>query len=181
MAARLLTGVLAALLVQGCLIPQDDPLLPDLPPKRNTAPLLSDDSAAPAQQGRTLFLGDGCLPKDRPFQIGVKDPDLGDDIRSRWFVDDLNFTQPSVEGNQLPRPTSPERGIVTPLETLYASKLFSAGPHYVTVVVADREFIPGGIELKLETFDLPDGGSIPDSSKPAQHTWNVITDPSPCR
>jgi hypothetical protein len=68
------------------------------------------------------------------------------------------------------------------LNLLYqaGSKLFTATTHSVTVVVTDRRFPPTGIVLDLANLDLPDGGTVKDSSLPVQYTWEVTTDLSTC-
>ncbi len=184
MAGRLLRVAVAALLTQGCLLPQEDPVLPDLPPKRNTPPELRFDTAVPARRNTVLNLDPLCPNKDRPFSIGVVDPDLGDTIYSRWYVDDdSKFTSLGVEGKGLdPRPTVPERGILKPIEVFYSTgALLSPMAHFVTVVIADRPFPPEGINLVLGNLDLPDGGTTPDTTKTAQYTWEVITDRTTCQ
>ena len=184
MAGRLLCTALAAVLVQGCLIPQEDPVLPDLPPKRNTPPVLVLDSATPMKRGTTLFLNPSCMSKDRRFAIAVVDPDLGDKIVTRWFVDhDDKFTTLPVNGTEFPSGAKfAERGIAKPIELFYTSgRLFDPpGAHWVTVVISDRAFLPEGIDVTLGTFDLPDGGTTPDMTTTAQYTWEVITDKTNC-
>lgn len=183
MAGRLLWLLVAAAVEQGCVLPQDDQVLPNLPPAKNTAPRLVTEGATPAPRGSTIFLGNNCL--DRPFAIGVIDPDEGDTIRSKWFVDnDEKFTTLAFDGAA----TGPTR-IVKPIPLFYLPAQPLSQPnadgfntHYVTVVVADREFLPGSIDLKLESFDLPDGGTVKQSSRTVQYTWNVLTDPTtPCQ
>jgi hypothetical protein len=185
MAGRLLMVGMTALLVHGCLIPQDDPVLADLPPKKNTSPILLTPGAAPAQHDYILHLRSDCPNKDRPFSIGVVDPDLEDIIESRWYVDPsplFDDTIP-VSSESFPKGTvKEERGSLRPLNLLYqaGSKLFTATTHSVTVVVTDRRFPPTGIVLDLANLDLPDGGTVKDSSLPVQYTWEVTTDLSTC-
>lgn len=186
MARRLLSVGMAAVLVHGCLIPQDDPVLPPLPQKMNRSPEVRLDSATPASHGAVIKVDPTCIAaagKDRPFGILVVDEDLDDRIQTRWFVDpDIKFTTVYVEGAALTGKTA-ERGISRPLDLFYgaSSPLYQAGPHTVIVVVSDRDFIPGGIDLVLGEFENPDGGTIADVSRTARYTWEVTTDRSTCQ
>lgn len=178
MAGTLLRGALAALLVQGCLLPQEDPTLPDLPPKQNTPPELLEDTAFPARKDTLLRLSSLCAKKDRPFQIAVSDVDPSDTIESRWFVDDdRTFDTLPINGTSLPKSTVPARGVVRPSELFYTTgKLIISGSHKVTVVVADRRFKSVGIDVQLDVFDLPDGGTVSDTTTTRNYMWDVITD-----
>ncbi len=196
LARRLLSTAVFAVLVHGCLIPQDDPVLPDLPRKRNTPPKLLPGTAVPQQRDFVIDLGPGCNPP--VFSIGVMDPDLGvpavagrsevETIGHRWFVDhDQKFTTDFEEGGELPSdggPTS-ERGTLTIPGALFQPKqeLFKQGNHYITVVVADRDFIaytePNSVRIDLRLLKpspLPDGGTTPDTSSIDTYTWEVATD-----
>lgn len=185
MAGRLLWVGVAALLVQGCLIPQDTPVLPDLPQKKNTTPTLLISSASPDKpKGNRINLSSGCNAcekcRQRPFSIGVEDPDLGDEVTTRWFVDDANFTSVPLNGKGLSN-VSEKRGIAKPVEQLYTmTKLTVSGLHDVTVVVADRQFPPEGIEMSVEQIPLPDGGFVEYRSSTSQYTWEVFTDLNAC-
>ncbi len=184
MAGRLLWGAVAALLVQGCLIPQDDPVLPDLPQKKNTTPKLVAESARPKMRGFNIRLGAGCdclTCLERPFEIVVEDPDLGDVVSTRWFVDDDGkFLSVPLNGTGLGS-SSEKRGIARPVNQLYTmTNLRVSGTHDVTVVVADRQFPAEGIEMTKELIPLPDGGSVEYLTSTSQYTWQVFTDLTPC-
>ncbi len=179
MAGPLLWVALAATLVHGCLLPQDDQVFPVLPPFRNTSPRVDLAQISPDQNGATIQLGNNCSP----FVIAVKDPDKGDTIRSRWFVDpDKAFTTPATEGEagSDPRVIRPIRAFYAPNGRLALPNPMGLNSHKVTVVIADREFQPEGIKLRLSEFII-DGGVIKEESEPVTYTWEVATDPStPC-
>src|SRR4051812_39152025 len=87
MAGGLLWLGCTAPLLQGCLIPQDDQVLQDLPPKKNSPPRIVGTLP---ESPTTLQFGQGCNTaakhEDR-FSVSVEDPDLGDAIQNRWIVD----------------------------------------------------------------------------------------------
>lgn len=184
MAGPLLWVAVAAALEQGCILPQDDQVLPDLPPLRNTSPKILYERATPAKQGATVLLGNNCM--DFPFEIAVEDPDK-DTIRSKWFVDpDAKFSTPATDGETSGMPAR----VVRPVQgQFYAQNGRLALPntlgmntHRVTVVIADREFVPAGIGLRLNDLPGPDGGTIKEVSTVVQYDWDVTTDPTtPCQ
>jgi hypothetical protein len=184
MAGRLLSVAVAALLVHGCLLPQEDQVFDDLPPKKNSPPRILPGLERPASP-LLLELGDNC--RHEPFSINVEDPDRADRIRSKWFVDpDSMFTGVSFSSNTLTESQTTVRNapIKSPTQLFSASSLLDTiGPHKVTVVIADGEF-ELGIQTSPRTHVVvaSDGGTlvIEDPSLIAYYTWSVTTTKTPC-
>jgi hypothetical protein len=187
MAGRLLCGALAALLVQGCLLPQDDQVLPLLPPAKNTPPRIF--SAKP-EQTTTLTLGDRC-PR-LAFSVLIEDRDVDPEItdggrryldvlRHRWFVDDSKV---GVIGRPFEASATAIRAAAAAPELLFSagSALAAAtpNPHKLTVVVSDGEFGEGKEPRPGPPQPLPDGGRIEQQTYTDEYTWLVTTDLSPC-
>jgi hypothetical protein len=170
----------------GCLLPQEEAVLPVVLPRRNSPPRIV--GFEPSQRF-TLHLGDGC--KLREFKVIIDDPDVSDSLRSRWFADrdpDRNefregtFISPkSGEGTTRSQPALPDNAIFS-LPTLTRT-----GNHTLEVVIADGEFF-GGTGL-IQTNDavrkrqvvLPDGTQVEDESYSDSFTWVLTTDLSPCQ
>lgn len=193
MAGRLLRGVIAALLLHGCLIPQDDPVLPDLPPQKNRPPRILVDKAEPGMVA-SVDLGDNC-PR-QVFSAQVDDPDFRDQLQHRWFPDPKpDFTTVYFDGLVIPAlkanadggsPSSTVRSVTQPFKLFSTgSVLFDApGSHTLTLVVTDGVFVvgaPTGIEIGAKTSVLlEDGGPLDDPAYTAMYTWNVTTNRTPC-
>lgn len=180
MAGRLLSVALAAVLVHGCLLPQDDQVIEEIPPKKNSRPSIVAGREKPGQEA-TLDIGTNCRPDT--FSALVEDLDLSDRIRSRWFVDpDPMFSGVSFTGNTLEASKKAIRD--TPM--VAPPQLFSIGsplrefttgkaPHRLVLVVADGEFEFGISSSPTASHTLPDGGTYIDPSYTASYTWFVTT------
>jgi hypothetical protein len=187
MAGRLLSVAVAAVLVHGCLLPQDDQVFDDLPPRRNIAPRIVQDQAKPgAVTAIDLELGPNCR---RPsFSVVVEDLDLADRIRNKWFVDpDQAFSTVNFSTNPLNQSETSIRNtpFTAPTQLFSAgSKLAEPGQHFLTVVIADGEFEGGGIATLGRSHVIPDGDGgtrvVIDPSHTDQFTWVINTTLSPC-
>jgi hypothetical protein len=81
----LLCGGLSA----GCLVPQDDHVLQDLP-QLNHPPRIVEDGLSP--QPRLINTDKAC--GELQFSAPVEDPDLGDLLVTQWFLSDFANTTP---------------------------------------------------------------------------------------
>jgi hypothetical protein len=163
----------------GCFWPQDDQLLSEIPPQKNRPPRIRPSPSKPDVDSSFLpsFMGSPC---PLPFQFNVEDPDLADNIRTRWFV-----YQPGAgrgvafQGQTVLGSTTPIRGTtVTAPITLNGpgSELIQNGEHRVEVVIADGEFAGSTTELLPRSPRiLPDGGTIEDQSYIDTYLWIVKT------
>jgi len=185
MAGRLLGVAVAAVLVHGCLLPQDDQVINDVPAKRNSYPRVREELATPGPV-TDLALGTGC--KRPVFSVVVEDPDLGDTLRNKWFVDpDGAFSTVSFSTRSLDPSKTAVRNtaVIAPTQLFSAgSKLFDPGPHKLVVVIADGEFEGIGIETTGRTHVVPadDGGTriLIDPSYTDKFQWDVTTSLTPC-
>ncbi len=183
MAARLLPALLGGVCLFGCLVPQDDNVLFDLPPQRNSPPRVVVGQTQP-QQVVTLLLGDGC--RQPSFEAKVEDPDLKDVIRNRWFIDP-NGTHTSLftDGQPLPESLTSIRSssVKMPTTLFTASPLATAGTHVIELLIADGELSEGAQPfVRTVTGALPDGGrgTLTDQSYVDTYQWFVTTDLKPC-
>ena len=85
------------------------------------------------------------------------------------FVDpDAKFTTGSLEGTETGGIVKPIPSFYNPGQPLTVPNLMTGlNEHSVIVVVADREFLPGSINVKLRDFPLPDGGTVRASVGPS--------------
>lgn len=175
-------GPVVALLVQGCLLPQDNQLLSESPIFKNQVPRILEDQLEPSLV-TTLQLGSNCMPV--PFRASVEDRDLADRIRIRWYVDVESEFQSkySVSGGVLEPAASTARPPFQSPPALFAapSPLAVAGQHRLTLVIADGEFIDNGISTLRRPRALTDGGTIDDLTYTDSFTWFVNTSLSPCQ
>ncbi len=185
MAGRLLSVAVAAVLVHGCLLPQEDQVFADLPPKKNSYPRIVEGLQKPTDQAVSLELGANC--KRTVFSVVVEDPDVADRIRNKWFVDpDIGFTTVSFSTQSLGEsklairntPFSAPTQLFSP-----GSQLYEPGMHRLVVVIADGEFEASSIATTPRSILVNiDGGSelFSDPSYTDTYTWNVTTSLAPC-
>ena len=139
MARVLLCSALGLVGGSGCLFPQSDQVLPTLPPVKNQ-PLqivLSDPAAQPYDFTSGTKPNTSATPcDDTTFFINVDDPDLGDTIRSLWFIDKTDVSLPFR-----PNPVTPgaqvTRKVTQPNSTAFKTAMSSltTGTHLLTVFV----------------------------------------------
>ena len=70
----LAAAALGALLLAGCLLPQEDTILEDIPPPVNQPPAIIESEVQPPSRSFTVDGGTGC--PDLVFSAPVEDPDL---------------------------------------------------------------------------------------------------------
>ncbi len=173
MAMVLLLACLSAF--SGCFIPQDEPLLPDLPPKRNSPPKIVGQR--PLQQETRVTISGSC-EKTR-FEIDVRDDDTANPLSTLWFVDP-GPASPVLRGETVSG--SATRTIRTLKEpsglSLALLPLTDGKRHRVQVFVTDGRFIdertPSLVELDPPvTANLPDGGMLTDVAYVDSFDWLV--------
>lgn len=85
----------------GCLVPQDDHVLQDLP-QTNHPPRIVEDLVSP--QSRIINTDTAC--PDLQFSAPVEDPDLGDMLTVRWYLSDFaNTTPQQIREDSISNPT----------------------------------------------------------------------------
>jgi hypothetical protein len=173
-------GLTLALLVQGCLLPQDNQVLSPTPLYRNQVPRIVESTVLPGQV-TTLRLGTNCTRT--LFSAVVEDRDIADRIRTRWFVDPSNTFTGYVLGGKAADPSSMAARLPTsPPPDLYEtiSPLTVQGQHRLTLVISDGEFTDG-INTLPRVRVLLDGGTFDEPTYTDSYTWFVTTDLSPCQ
>lgn len=186
-ARRLLWGLLPLAALAGCLLPQDSQVLPDLPPAKNTPPLIVDQQVQPSSTSVTLKVGMGCSPQKTVFEVPVQDNDFDeargaytDKITSLWIVDP-NGASGGFPGRAAP-PFSQTltRLIKNPTEILGAgSALTVPGQHVLQVIISDGDLVGIGIPQPISK-PLPDGGVLEDPTYTDSYQWNVLTEQGVC-
>jgi hypothetical protein len=144
------TSYLAALLLivatifSGCLLPQDEYYIEDLPTIRNNPPSIVESQVTPPGHALTVSSADPCSVS---FTLKVQDPDVLDRLYYRFYID---YVFPTVlnpapnnpifkEGIIEPSPTREEvRNDSVTFETLDPTHtIFTIGSHVVEALVTD--------------------------------------------
>jgi len=188
--AGLLLWTVVAFPSAGCLVPQDDEVLPDLPPQRNSPPRILREATVPANRKLTVNTGAACKPT---FSVSVEDTDFDptsqtykDTLRSRWFIDPNNeytSTPGSIvrEGNPVAPGTSLVRVVEAPPQ-LIAALAGLSNEHRVEVWVTDGEFVefseppPGGLRVVGKPAEMPDGSTLENPAFYDSHEWLVTVE-----
>lgn len=178
--APLLLCLVSGISMSGCLIPQDDQVIPELPPVKNRPPRI--ETYTPMNVSVTFRANVAC--STRPdFSLVVSDPDVGDTLRSFWFIDKSVNTQPftpaSIGGS-----ASERRVVVAPSSNTFTTALANlmSGSHLLTVFVTDRDIeeIDNGLVKARDTeVTLPDGTKAIDDGYEVEHTWILNVEPCP--
>jgi hypothetical protein len=182
--ARLLLFACLALAGSACLIPQDDAVFPDLPPRKNSPLRVLAPSVKPEQRKTTIRVGPVSETCPRPeFSMTVADEDTGDQIRSLWFVDPTPTYQPTptnpvpvFNGGVIFGGTSVTRQVSAPNAMLtFLTGLVDGREHLVEAWVTDGEFDPNGPPTSVSRPDrtLPDGSTVPDTAYTDSNVWIV--------
>ncbi|HMK74028.1 MAG TPA: hypothetical protein VK454_11860 [Myxococcaceae bacterium] len=167
-------GALAAAFLGGaCLIPQEDNILPDLPPPLNQPPRIVESEVQPPETLFSVDGGTGCPPL--LFQAPVEDPDVNDLLFFEYFVDANSVVQGTIPPSGAPLRTEEAAYTVTFPSGTPAS---NPGIHLVELVVADGPLI-NRVPLP-RTVPLPDGGSRVDPTFAVSHAWQVTVTGGAC-
>lgn len=184
MARLLLLGCLA-LIQSACLLPQDDTVLPDLPPKKNSPLRVLAPSIKPEQRKTTIQVGTVSETCPRPeFSMQVSDDDTGDRIRSQWFVDprpnyEPTATNPVFSGGTIFGGTSVTRQVTAPNAMLtFLTGLVDGKEHLVEAWVTDGEFDPNAppTSVSHDPQTLPDGTVVTDTAYTDSNVWVVTVE-----
>jgi hypothetical protein len=167
--AGLLLAVVVGPLGSGCLLPQDDQVFPELPPRRNTPPRIVNW----APEARAVYFSSTGCP-NQAFSVTVVDDDTSDTLRALWFINRTKDSQPYSSSPLFPSASAtrtipaPTGRFVTDLANL------SVGFHQVTVFVTDgdfREVVDGNISADRPPRALPDGGLVDDVAFIDTFSW----------
>lgn len=182
--SRAMAGLLLCVVVctplLGCLIPQDEQVIGELPPKRNSP--LKIVSQEPQEPRTTFYNSTACLGLNPTFKLIAEDEDLADPVFSMWFVDKSNASQPfqpsRIEGGMQ------RRSVTAPSSLGFKSALanLGAGTHLLTAYVADSNFlepIDGQVTVFRPDRVLPDGTKVPDKGSIDNFTWVLDVEPCP--
>jgi hypothetical protein len=172
-APRMGRMVLFAMVASGCLLPQDDALIPDVPKAKNRYPRIIKETLLPGSPHTIEISDQACKQTD--FGAFVEDPDIGDVINVRWFVEAPSDHSGPVYPDTISPSSTPIRNTrVTArremLSALLALELDS--PHKVELWIADGTF-GQGVETLQREERLSDGGTIKDLTYTDTYTWSV--------
>lgn len=161
----------------GCLIPQEESYLSEVPMQRNRPPRIVEKQVQPSERIIRGYGADLCALS---FSIIVEDPDISDLLVAYWFVD-YNPNQP--HGADWVDLIEPKSGKVTRderasfqanFDSVDFNRLNLPGDHIVEVVVTDTSLLnrePAG-----RIYPLPDGTTLTDPGYTATYAWFVRTE-----
>lgn len=178
--AGLLLAAAVCVPTSGCLIPQDDQVILDLPPKANSP--IKVVSQEPAQ--RLKFANSTtCASQNPAFRVFAEDADVADVVYSMWFIDQGPDAQ-NYQPNIIPGGSSPRREVTAPNLSAFRSALANLNPgtHLLTAYVADWPFlepIDGKVGTVSRDETLADGGVLKDSGSFDSFTWVLDVEPCP--
>ena len=158
----------------GCLIPQPDNILADLPPAVTQPPAILDEEVRPATQLFTVDGGADCPALT--FSAPVEEANLSDVLYFNYYVDSTADTGLVAQG------TIPPSGSAFRTEAAtYTVNFASPGPvqtpgmHFVEVLVADGPLVNGSPQPVA--VPLPDGGTGLQTTYAVSYLWLVtVTD-----
>ena len=170
--------VTLGLFASGCLVPQDDHVLQDLP-TTNHPPRIAEDSVSPS---RIVNTGNQASCPPLTFSAAVEDDDIGDPLYAYWYISDLSSlaSQPSDTAS-IPNPTGEVRRkdpaeLTINFAGTSANPLQSPGVHIVELIVSDGvviDRVPQPRDL------LPDGG-VGTPSFATSYAWVVNVSGTGC-
>ena len=161
----------------GCLIPQDESYLSELPIQPNRPPRIVEQQVQPSERIIRGFGSDLC---DLEFSIIVEDPDIGDTLTAYWFVD-YDPNQPRG-ADSVVRIAPKDNKVVRDERASFhqhfdpadINRLNIPGDHVVEVVVSDTALV--GREPQPTLIKLPDGTDFTDPGYTATYAWFVRTE-----
>lgn len=171
-------GLGAVWALSGCLIPQDESYLSELPVPGNHPPRIVENQVQPSDR---IIRGYG-LEKfcQLEFSIPVEDPDVGDTLSVHWFVD-YDPSQP--RGADSVVRIEPNGEVLRGQFAYFRPPVFGSadisrlnvpGDHVVEVVVTDTGLV--GRDPLPRTVSLPDGTTREDAGYTATYAWFVHTE-----
>ncbi|MFZ5442843.1 MAG: hypothetical protein ACOZQL_22750 [Myxococcota bacterium] len=169
--------------LMGCLIPQDDQVLPDLPPRKNSPPRIVSNLP---KQSISYFTSAMCSAQNVPFKVVVSDDDVSDTLRSLWLIDYDPSLGSAASAPFIPNAVTsrgqPLRDMPEPTAQSFKSALanLTAGTHLLTVYVADREFQEfTGVVATVEREIFVGDASVPDTGFTDSFTWVLKVESCP--
>jgi hypothetical protein len=165
-----LAGVLLVLCA-GCLVPQEETVFPDLPKKENSR--LKIVSTMPSDR-KVTYVGT-CDPG---FKVSVNDPDVGDTISSKWFID-RSTNSASIDGRKVYGAGTATRDVAAPVAlTNQLLNITDKADHLLEVFVTDSDFTDTvGLVERPPLGTLPDGGVWRDPAYIDSFLWVVSVNP----
>ena len=161
----------------GCLVPQDDHVLQDLP-QVNHPPRIAEDSVQP--QPRIITTGNDPSCPSLQFSAAVEDPDLADRLFYYWYVSDLDSPTPvEIAENVILNPTGQERRkdpaqLVVDFNS--PSQFQVPGVHVLELLVADGAVI----NHEPQPRDVPLDGGTGVLTYAATYAWVVNVTSGTC-
>lgn len=169
---NVLAGLLLLSIVSGgCVIPQDEQVIPPLPPKRNGP--LKIVSHNPPDLRITYYNCAFETEKNPKFSVSVKEEDQKDRVYSNWFIDKSDDASPLPTSATLPGPEI-IKTVNAPSFGNRLANLQRDTHHLLTVYVADSPFdevVKGKVSVSREPLLLPDGGTLVDDGSIDTITW----------
>jgi hypothetical protein len=176
-----------------CLLPQDDQIITELPQAANRPLRVLQNLAFPEQRETVAKFGTSCPPP--VFSVKVDDPNLGDTIRSQWFIDPIERYIGGVPGNPVTLDSAGSTVRTVNAVTQFTSRLKTltdGKKHRVEVVVTDGEFIESQgrdangepqpyLDITRPAFRTPTGEEIKVLAYRDDYVWLVEIDTAPCR
>ncbi|PTL85557.1 hypothetical protein DAT35_02245 [Vitiosangium sp. GDMCC 1.1324] len=151
----------------GCIIPQDEEYLSELPIQPNRPVRIVEQQVQPSER---IIRGYGIDLCELEFSAVVEDPDVADTLWESWFVD-YDPTQPRVADYEHSIPPNNNGKAVRDERALYhprfnsggINRLNTPGDHIVEVVVSDsrlssnrepqpRSILVDGVEYQEQTY-----------------------------
>ncbi len=175
----------AAAGASGCLLPQDDQVLPRIPSSQNLPPIILDTQRKPIQTPTTVSIGPTCTPE---FQVLVKDDSAT--IQHKWFVDPESDYIPPADGTNAGYQGESQSGTAETIRVIKAPSAFFAylknqtgGKHRVDVVVTDGNLSDkpnGALDFTSSATGFDELGN-PTALTPYHviFTWIVSLQPCP--
>lgn len=165
-------------LCTGCLVPQNESYLSELPIPRNRPPRIVESQVSPSDR---IIIGYGTAGLcELTFSVPVEDPDLSNILTANWFVD-YDATHPrgadsvvriEPKGGKAVRD---ERATFHPsFDSPDFSRLNTPGDHVIEVVVADSALV--GRDPMPTVIKLSDGTDFSDPGYATSYVWFVRTE-----
>ncbi len=168
----------AVWLLGGCIIPQEESYLSEVPSQRNRPPRIVEQHVSPSDRIIRGYGSDNLCSLS--FEVVVEDPDVDNRLLAYWFVD---YDPSQTHGeDDLDRINPKNRKVVRDDRPSYQVNFGSAdfnrlnlpGDHLVEVVVTDTALV--GREPEGRSVPLADGGTVIDPGYTATYVWFVRTE-----
>ncbi|SEK71194.1 hypothetical protein SAMN05444354_102145 [Stigmatella aurantiaca] len=178
---RWLAWVGAVCAASGCILPQDDIFLEELPERRNRPPRLVESQTEPQARVIQDFGAAGFC--DLVFSVIVEDPDVDDRISVKWYLD-YNPQNPigpyrETDLSRNGQAQRGERGTLNINLRAANSPLREPGAHVVEALVTDSRLLANRQPESI-THEGSDGGVIVNPGYVVTYSWFVTTVQGDC-